>query len=137
MEFWYFIAFLYFIISILTACSTGHCRRDSSGIVETGKILEEINPKPPASYKQRNLGEVVIAKPDGSLQCEPNSGLGLIQMAKEELPEIEILSSSKQSSGFIRIQVCGEETGVLNTYRIYGKYLVKAQKAGFVLFEVR
>ena len=38
---------------------------------------------------------------------------------------------------FVRIQACGEETGVLNTYTIHGKDLVRAQKAGFILFEVK
>lgn len=136
MKFWCVINFLCYITLIFSSCRTGRCRRDSSGI-EAGKVLEEVNPKPPASYKQKNLGEVVIAKPDGSLQCEPKSGLGLAQMAKEELPDIKILSSLKQNDGFIRIQTCGEETGVLNTYRIRGKDLVTAQKAGFILFEVK
>ena len=99
--------------------------------------MEKINPKPPTSYKQKNLGQVIIAKADGSLQCEPNSGLALSQMAEEQLANIEIISSLKQSDGLVRIRLCGEETGVLNTYKIHGKDLVKAQKAGFTLFEVR
>lgn len=136
MNFYCFILFFCCLTLSFSACRTGHCRRDSSGI-DTGRVLEKINPKPPASYKQRSLGEVVIAKFDGSLQCQPNSGLGLVQMAEEELPDMEILSSSKQKDGFVRIQACGEETGVLNTYTIHGKDLVRAQKAGFILFEVK
>ncbi len=135
MKISYPVIFLYSTALIFTACRTGHCRRDrSSG---EGRVLEKVNPKPPTSYRQGNMGQIVIAKADGSLQCEPNSGLNLNQMAGELLAGIEILSSSKQNDGLVRVQVCGEETGILNTYKIYGKDIIKARKAGFTLFEIR
>ena len=42
---------------------------------------------------------VIVAKPDGSLQCYPNSGLTLYEMAREQLPGVPIISASKQRSG--------------------------------------
>ena len=135
MNFQYLTYFLLSVLLISAACSTGHCRRDRSG--GQGPVLEKLNPKPPTNYEQKDLGEVTVAKPDGSLQCEPDSGLGLDQMALEQLAGIEILSSSKQNDGLVRIQVCGTETGMLNTYRIHSKDLVRVQKAGFTLFGVR
>ena len=134
MNFQYFTFFLLSVF-LISACSTGHCRRDRSG--GQGPILEKLNPKPPTNYEQRNLGEVTVAKADGSLQCEPNSGLDLERMAEDQLAGIEILSSSKQNDGLIRIQVCGTETGMLNTYRIQSKDVPKVLKAGFTLFKIK
>lgn len=132
MDFQYFMYFLLSMALIFSACSTGHCRRNRSG--NQSPVLEKLNPKPPANYEWKNPGEVTVAKADGSLQCEPDSGLSLDQMAEEQLAGVEILSSSKQNDGLVRIQVCGTETGMLNAYRIRSKYLIRAQKAGFTLF---
>lgn len=117
---------IYCLAFIFVACSTGHCRRDGSG-----EVLKTIEAKPPTGYEQENLGEITIAKADGSLQCGLSAGKSLEQMAKDDLPGIKILASEKKNDGLMRIQSCGAETGMLNTYKIRHQDLSKAQKAGF------
>jgi len=110
------------------ACSTGQCRRNAD------TVLEEIDAKPPTGYEQQDMGQIRIAKPDGSLQCGYNEGVSLEQMAKNLIPEIRILAAEKLNDGLMRIQSCGAETGVLNVYTIRHSDLRVAQKAGFVLY---
>ncbi len=109
------------------ACSTGHCRRDGLG------VLEDVDAKPPTGYTQEDLGSITVVKPDGSLQCEARTGIPLDVMARQDLPGVEIIESEKRPDGLMRIQVCGTETGILNTYKIKHKDLLKAQKAGFIV----
>lgn len=111
------------------ACSTGHCRRDGDG------VLEKVDTKPPTGYTEKNLGSITIVKADGSLQCGMRAGIDLDVMAREELPGIEILEAEKRPDGLMRIQVCGAETGILNSYKIRHRDLTKAQKAGFIVFK--
>ena len=113
------------------ACSTGHCRRDGK------EVLKKIDSKPPAGYEQENLGSLQIAKADGSQQCGMRTGISLADMAKKELPGVKILSSEKKNDGLMRIQSCGAETGMLNTYYIRHQDLLKAQKAGFKLLKTK
>jgi hypothetical protein len=118
----------FFIFFALIACSTGHCRRDGSG-----KVLEEINAKPPTGFNQEDLGEITVSKPDGSLQCGVRVGMDLDVMAKKELAGVKILSSEKRNDGLMRIQSCGSATGLLNTYTIKHQDLRKAQESGFTV----
>ena len=122
---------LWFLLFFGIACSTGHCRRNES------QVLKKIDAKPPTGYEQQDLGNIVVAKPDGSLQCGIREGMKLNQMAKAELEGVEILASEKRSDGLMRIQVCGSETGILNTYTIRHQDLPKAQKSGFIVFKFR
>ncbi len=113
----------------LVACASGHCRRDSK------EVLKDIEPEPPKGYEQEDLGSIQVAKPDGSRQCGMRAGVSLEDMAKEQLPGVNIISSEKKNDGLMRIQSCGAETGMLNTYEIKHQDLVKAQKAGFTVFK--
>lgn len=119
----------WFMALIFVACSTGHCRRDGK------EVLKKIDPKPPKGYEQENLGSIKVAKADGSQQCGVRVGVSLEDMAKKELPGIKVLSSAKQNDGLMRIQSCGAETGMLNTYEIRHQDLLKAQKAGFTVLK--
>ena len=114
---------------IAVACSTGHCRRDGK------EVLEKVDPKPPSGYEEENLGSLRVGKADGSQQCGMRAGVSLEDMAKEELPGVKILSSEKRNDGLMRIQSCGADTGMLNTFEIRHQDLRKAQKAGFTLIK--
>lgn len=122
-----FKSFLWCLSLIVVACSTGHCRRDSS------EVLKAVDPKPPAGYEQENLGSLKIGKLDGSQQCGMKAGITLADMAESELKGVQILSSEKRHDGLMRIQSCGAPTGMLNVYEIRHQDLRKAQSAGFSL----
>ena len=114
---------------IFVACSTGHCRRDGK------EVLKNIDPKPPAGYEQEDLGSLKVAKSDGSQQCGMRVGISLEDMASKDLAGVKIISSEKKNDGLMRIQSCGAETGMLNTYEIRHQDLRKAQKAGFTVLK--
>ena len=113
----------------LMACSTGHCRRDGK------EVLKKVDPKPPKGYAQEDLGSIRVAKPDGSRQCGMRVGVTLEDMAKMQLVGVNIISSEKKHDGLMRIQSCGAETGMMNTYEIKHQDLRKAQKAGFTVIK--
>lgn len=117
----------WFCTLVFVACSTGHCRRDGK------EVLKKVDAKPPSSYEQESLGSIRIGKADGSLQCGMRAGIPLEDMAANELSGIKILSSEKRNDGLMRIQSCGAQTGMLNTYVIRHQDLTKAQKAGFTV----
>lgn len=121
---------LWLLTLIVVACSTGHCRRDGSG-----KVLEKIDAKPPAGYQQESIGNIVVGKPDGSLQCGQGVGVSLENMAKRDLGGVKIIASEKKNDGLMRIQACGTPTGMLNTYTIDHKDLRKAQSSGFTVLK--
>lgn len=122
------IFFCLLTFSFISACSTGHCRRDGSKV----SIKEDV--KPPSGYKQEQLGTVFVAKSDGSLQCGVKAGIKIQDMASE-LKNIEIISAKKEHDGLMRIQACGTGTGLMNVYEIRSQDLSKAQKLGFSLFQ--
>lgn len=122
-------AFVWTLLCLTVACSTGHCRRDGK------EMIENIDPKPPTGYEQENLGSLRVAKADGSLQCGMRVGMSLKDMAKEQLGGVKILSSEKKSDGLMRIQSCGAATGMVNIYEIRHQDLRKAQKSGFTVFK--
>lgn len=123
--------FLWCSTLILVACSTGHCRRGEKD------ILEPLDPKPPTGYSEENLGSLFIGKSDGSLQCGMREGIPLKEMAKNELENIQILSSEKKNDGLMRIQSCGSPTGMLNVYEIRHQDIRKAQQAGFTVLKTK
>ncbi len=116
---------------VVVACSTGHCRRGEKD------ILKPLDPKPPTGYEEENLGSLFVGKSDGSLQCGMREGVPLKEMAKKELPGVQILSSEKKNDGLMRIQSCGADTGMLNIYEIRHQDLRKAQKAGFTVMKMK
>ena len=78
----------------------------------------------------------VIGKADGSLQCEPDSGLSLGQMVEEQLKDINVFSSFKRHDGLGRTRECGSETGMMNAYEISVEDIEKALEKDFVLLFV-
>lgn len=121
------LAFTCCLLFLISGCSTGHCRRDGS------MVPSKVDAKPPTGYKQENLGSLMVAKADGSLQCEMKSGLSLDAMAERELSSVKIISSHKQHDGLVRIQSCGVDTGMMNVYEIRHQDLGLAQKNGFTV----
>lgn len=87
----------------------------------------------PLASVNADMKTVIIGKVDGSLQCEPESGLNLEQMAEEQLESVNIVSSFKQHDGFGRRRSCGYETGMMNAYEISIEDMEKALEKDFVL----
>lgn len=85
---------------------------------------------PDAKHSKTAENRVLVAKPDGSQQCEENSGKSLDEMAKE-LGKVEVFRQFKKNDGMMRIQVCGAPTGIHNVYEIDKKDLQKALDIGF------
>jgi hypothetical protein len=81
-----------------------------------------------------NSEKVWVAKPDGSLQCEAQSGVALSVM-KDELKaaHVHIHEAERVSDGKMRAQMCGLPTGWLNSYQINAGDVEKAKSLGFEL----
>ena len=86
------------------------------------------------SPKKETQDTVKIYKADESLQCEPNTGLSLEDMAKQ-LSSIKILSQERKHDGKIRITLCGAPTGYVNIYEIKQDDLAKANDLGFKILK--
>jgi len=75
---------------------------------------------------------VWVAKSDGALQCEQNSGIALeVGLAELNHGGVKVAESQKGSDGNMHAQMCGLSGGSLNTYKIEKKYLTKAKALGF------
>ena len=72
----------------------------------------------------------IIYKYDGSLQCGMGRGLTVEEMERE-LSGIKVHSRLKKPDGLMHIQVCGQPTGLVNTYEIPQKNLADAEERGF------
>lgn len=94
-------------VGLLCSCTSGPCR---------GKRLSEKT--------------VMIFKPDGSKQCQKNTGVGLKEMAKQ-LGSIKVKSQAKKRDGKMRAAVCGADTGQINVYEIAEKDFPLAKNVGF------
>ena len=115
---------LSFFISLLVACSSRPCKiEERTDVAMTG--IEKVS----SSIKDLSK-RVFIYKPDGSLQCGMGSKIELGEM-KKELGEITVFSSENKHDGMMRIQVCGQPTGLSNVYEIDQGDLEKAFKQGF------
>lgn len=113
----------------LAACTTGNCRQNRGpedlskpSTPNEAQFLKEV-----ASSKTR----VRIAKPDGSLQCQPKSGVSVEQMRKE-LAGVEVFSASRRRDSLFRTANCDSPTGFHNVYEIDRKDLQSALKLKFV-----
>jgi len=81
--------------------------------------------------KQRpaDKGLVWVAQGDGSLQCEPDSGVSLAQGASElEGLGVQVFEKKKTTDGKMRMQLCGAPTGQLNAYLVSAVDFEKVQK---------
>lgn len=117
-EFMKFLKLLFVgvLVILVSACANGHCKRGVKG------------------EKMDAQSRVFVHKPDGSVQCEKNSGKSLEVMAKD-LDGVKIYSQSKKSDGMMRIQVCGAATGMSNVYEIDSANLQRALDVGFKVWK--
>ncbi|NCN40969.1 hypothetical protein GW916_06930 [bacterium] len=104
-------------------CANHHCRIKKEGAqlgrVDTSAAKDE---------------KVLVAKPDGSKQCQDKSGRSLDRMAAD-LSGIEIFRQFKADDGMMRIQVCGAPTGTHNVYEILKSDEKKALDVGFQVWK--
>ena len=108
---------------LLSGCANHHCRARKDGA----------DMKPPGT-EATATGLILVAKPDGSKQCEEKSGLSLQEMAKD-LGKIKIHRQMKINDGMMRIQVCGAPTGINNVYEIDAADQKKALDVGFEIWK--
>jgi len=118
----------YCTVLALVACTTGHCRRDGTKVVDKEVAR-------PSGYEAPDKGTVKVAKPDGSKQCGFAPGLTLEKMAEMQLDGIAIVSSEKQKDGLMHSAACGSSTGMMNVYEISRGDLGAAEGKGFVIFK--
>ncbi len=111
-----------FLIFLLVGCANQHCR-----VKKEGASMAELQ-------KEQGLEKILVAKADGSRQCEAASGIPLDIMARD-LGAIEIFRQFKQNDGMMRIQVCGAPTGVYNVYEISAANQEKALNVGFEIWK--
>ena len=130
---------LSFILAAATiGCASGNCRQLAN---EQTRVQE--NPAPPAaapapSKRKKALlpvpaakeETVLVYKYDGSLQCGMGTAIPVEKMEKE-IAELGVQSREKKSDGMMHIQVCGQPTGMVNTYTIPLSKLPQAEKRGF------
>ncbi|MFZ2727619.1 MAG: hypothetical protein WAX77_15305 [Methylococcaceae bacterium] len=74
---------------------------------------------------------VLVAKSDGGLQCENNSGISVADM-QTQLGDITVYSADKESDGLIHPALCGIDAGNFNVYEIAETDLDKAIALGFI-----
>lgn len=123
---------------VAVGCAQGHCRRlERKATIEGKDSLNDQDTNLPQNTRQLKVYKkrVYIFKYDGTKQCQVQKGISLEKM-KQELSPIEILSSQKKNDGFIRIQVCGSDTGNANVFEIYEDDLESALAKGFKLWKV-
>ena len=80
------------------------------------------------------MKNVKIYKPDGSLQCNQGKAISLKDM-EADLKDLKIVSSVKIHDGLMRIQVCGQPTGMSNVFEISEGDLDKAKGLGFKVWK--
>lgn len=75
---------------------------------------------------------VLIFKYKSSVQCAPDSGIILDDMAAElSTANIKVLCASDAHDGNVTITLCGAETGEINVYEINKSALINAENIGF------
>ncbi len=121
------ISTLILAVSVLAACTQGHCRRKSDA---PAAVAEPVAADAAAGATKVNSDRVLVYKYDGSLQCGMGKPISLDTMAKE-LSGIPIHSSVKKRDGLMHIQVCGSITGMANVYEIPTTSLKQAEGKGF------
>jgi|FLYM01.1.fsa_nt_gi hypothetical protein len=110
------------LIVVSLGCANTHCRQKKAG--------DEMSQNQNGQQTQK----ILVAKADGSRQCEEKSGTSLDRMAKD-LGEVKIYRQFKQNDGMMRIQVCGAPTGMYNVYEIEAKDQQAAVNVGFQVWK--
>lgn len=77
------------------------------------------------------LATALVSKPDGSLNCQPASGISLSVMRKQ-LGAIAVYSYHKLPDGSSHPADCGLAAGIHNVYQIAATDLSKALSLGFL-----
>ena len=95
----------------------------------TGKKSEQ----PSASIEKAAPPESVwIARSEGSLQCEPDSGKKIeATVAELKAAGIAVLESRASDDGKMRAQMCGMPTGKRHEVRVERGSLARAKELGF------
>jgi len=77
-------------------------------------------------------GDTKVFKYDGSVQCDPASGIPLEEMQRELTDKgIDVVCAQSGYSGLLYPQVCGAGTGKINIYTIREPNLPDAEALGF------
>lgn len=95
---------------------------------------QAVDAKVAALKKDSTMKTIKVFKPDGTLQCNQGKAISLKDM-EAELKQIKIISSSKVHDGLMRLQVCGQPTGMSNVFEIAETDLEKAKAFGFKLWK--
>lgn len=118
----------YLILTLLiVGCSTAQCRKplviNKEG--ETSTVAEKLLAGP---------GRALVAKKDGSKQCEKpdQSSAKTLEAMKKDLKDIKVYDMAKQQDGAVRIALCGSPTGNFNVYEIAEEDVKKATTLGFI-----
>ena len=122
----------------IASCSSKHCRTERNVIPPKGpvelKTSETSSPEKPISKDQ--IETVRVYKYDGTKQCSKGKEVTLNVMA-EELKGLDVFVKEKLSDGLMRIQVCGQSTGMANVYEIRRSDLEKAESRGFKVWDFK
>ena len=128
---------LFLFLLFLAGCSSSHCRTQKEVIPPTGPVKAENKAKTLEKGKPTTAvktATVRVYKYDGTKQCSTGKEVTLKVMA-EELKELNVLSQEKLSDGLMRIQVCGQPTGMANVYEIPETNKKKAEGLGFKVWD--
>tara|TARA_R110000787_G_scaffold42217_1_gene103789 strand:+ start:86 stop:436 length:351 start_codon:yes stop_codon:yes gene_type:complete len=75
---------------------------------------------------------VLVFKYKSSVQCAPDSGILLDDMAADlTAANIKVLCAADGHDGNVAITLCGAETGEINVYEITKSALINAENLGF------
>jgi hypothetical protein len=81
-----------------------------------------------ATTVKSGAASVEVYKHDGSLQCQPDSGVALDSMAQTLTDAgIDVRASRQGNDCLVRPAVCGAGTSVINIYQISDDQLSPAQ----------
>ena len=84
--------------------------------------------------KDAAMKTIKVFKPDGSLQCNQGKSFSVKDM-EADLKDVKVISSEKKHDGLMRIQVCGQPTGMSNVFEISDSDLEKAKTHGFKIWK--
>ncbi len=148
------IASGFVLVAAFCGCATGNCRQNAKaaaeGAPQTAAGTPASQPGTPspavadakaknaavssgASAGSADAGEkMTVFKYDGSVQCEKGIGISVDEMASALTNAgIKVFTSAKKPDGMLRPQMCGQPTGMANTYSIGASQLKDAEKIGF------
>ena len=117
---------------VFSGCQSTPCNIQDRTIESAD--VKAIDAKVVALKKDSTMKNIKVYKPDGSLQCNQGKPISLKEM-EAELKDIKVLSSDKMHDGMMRIQVCGQPTGMNNVFEIAETDIEKAKLFGFKIWK--